>query len=184
MNDNDQLRQRVAFALNEIWVVSQNKVSDPTGYTNYMTALTKDALGNYYDVMKDVTLTPAMGHYLDMVNNDKPATGQHANENYARELMQLFTLGLNQLNSDGTSQVDGSGNPLPTYTQNDVMSLGRSFTGWTFPTEPGRRWRGTTRSITAGTWCRSNRTTTAERKHFLGSPFPPVKARSKSWTRC
>ena len=137
VNDNDQLRQRVAFALNEIWVVSQNKVSDPTGYTNYMAALTKDALGNYYDVMTDVTLTPAMGHYLDMVNNGKPATGQHANENYARELMQLFTLGLNQLNLDGTTQVDGSGNPLPTYTQNDVMSLGRSFTGWTYPTEPG-----------------------------------------------
>ena len=102
-----------------------------------MTALTKDSLGNYYDVMKDVTLTPAMGHYLDMVNNDKPASGQHANENYARELMQLFTLGLNKLNSDGTSQTDGSGNPVPTYTQNDVMALGRSFTGWTFPTEPG-----------------------------------------------
>jgi uncharacterized protein (DUF1800 family) len=137
VNDSDQLRQRVAFGLNEIWVVSQNKVSDPTGYTNYMTALTKDALGNYYDVMKDITLTPAMGHYLDMVNNDKPATGQHANENYARESMQLFTLGLNVLNPDGTSQVDGSGNPVPTYTQNDVMALGRSFTGWTFPTEPG-----------------------------------------------
>ena len=138
VNDSDQLRQRVAFALNEIWVVSQNKVSDPTGYTNYMTALTNDALGNYYDVMKDVTLTPAMGHFLDMVNNDKPATGQHANENYARELMQLFTLGLSQLNPDGTPQVDGSGNPVPTYTQNDVMALGRSFTGWTFPTEPGQ----------------------------------------------
>jgi uncharacterized protein (DUF1800 family) len=138
VNDNDQLRQRVAFALNEVWVVSQNKVSDPTGYTNYMTALTNDALGNYYDVMKDVTLTPAMGHFLDMVNNDKPAAGQHANENYARELMQLFTLGLSQLNPDGTAQVDGSGTPVPTYTQNDVMALGRSFTGWTFPTEPGQ----------------------------------------------
>jgi uncharacterized protein (DUF1800 family) len=138
VNDSDQLRQRVAFALNEMWVVSQNKVNDPTGYTNYMAALTKDALGNYYDVMKDVTLTPAMGHYLDMVNNDKPATGQHANENYARELMQLFTLGLSQLNSDGSSQVDGSGNPVPTYTQDDVMALGRAFTGWTFPTEPGQ----------------------------------------------
>ena len=138
VNDGDQLRQRVAFALNEIWVVSQNKVNDPTGYTNYMTALTNDALGNYYDVMKDVTLTPAMGHYLDMVNNDKPATGQHANENYARELMQLFTLGLSKLNSDGSAQVDGSGTPVPTYTQDDVMALGRAFTGWTFPTEPGQ----------------------------------------------
>ena len=138
VNDSDQLRQRVAFALNELWVVSQNKVNDPTGYTNYMQALTNDALGNYYNVMKDVTLSPAMGHFLDMVNNDKPATGQHANENYARESMQLFTLGLSLLNPDGTPQLDSSGNPIPTYTQNDVMALGRAFTGWTYPTEPGQ----------------------------------------------
>lgn len=137
VNDPDQLRQRVAFALNELWVVSTNKVDDPTGYTNYMRTLTKDALGNYYDVMKDVTLTPAMGHFLDMVNNDKPRTGNHANENYARELMQLFTLGLSKLNSDGTQQLDGTGQPIPTYTQDDVMALGRSLTGWTFPTESG-----------------------------------------------
>jgi uncharacterized protein (DUF1800 family) len=137
VNDADQLRQRLAFALNEIWVVGENKVNDPTGYTNYMQALTNDALGNYYDVMTDVTLTPAMGHWLDMVNNDKPATGQHANENYARELMQLFTMGLSQLNPDGTQILDGSGNPIPTYTQNDVMALGRSFTGWTYPTMSG-----------------------------------------------
>ena len=138
VNGGDQLRQRLGFALNELWVVSQNKVDDPTGYTNYVRALENDALGNYFDVMKDVTLTPAMGHYLDMVDNDKPGTGQHANENYARELMQLFTLGLNQLNPDGTPQLDGSGNPIPTYTQDDVMALGRSFTGWTFPTAPGQ----------------------------------------------
>ena len=138
VNDSDQLRERLAFALNEILVVSQNKVNDPTGYTNYMRALTADSLGNYYDVMKDVTLTPAMGHFLDMVNNDKPATGQHANENYARELMQLFTLGLSQLNADGTPQVDASGNPIPTYAQADVMALGRAFTGWTYPTEAGQ----------------------------------------------
>jgi uncharacterized protein (DUF1800 family) len=138
IHDSDQLRERVAFALNELWVVSQNKVNDPTGYTNYLQALTNDALANYYDVMKDVSLTPAMGHFLDMVNNDKPATGQHANENYARELMQLFTLGLNQLNPDGTPQLDSSGHPIPTYAQNDVMALGRAFTGWTYPTQPGQ----------------------------------------------
>lgn len=138
VNGPDQLRQRLAFSLNEIWVVGENKVSDPTGYTNYMQALTNDGLGNYYSVMKDVTLTPAMGHWLDMVNNDKPGTGQHANENYARELMQLFTLGLNQLNPDGTAVLDTSGNPLPTYTQDDVMALGRALTGWTYPTQPGQ----------------------------------------------
>jgi uncharacterized protein (DUF1800 family) len=138
VNGPDQLRQRVGFALNEIWVVSGNKISDPTGYTNYVTALNKDALGNYFDVMKDITLTPAMGHFLDMVNNDKPGTGQHANENYARELMQLFTLGLSQLNTDGSVVVDGSGAPVPSYTQDDVMALGRSLTGWTYPTESGQ----------------------------------------------
>jgi uncharacterized protein (DUF1800 family) len=134
----DQLRQRTGFALNELWVVGENKVSDPTGYTNYIQALNNDALGNYYNVMKDVTLTAAMGHWLDMVNNDKPGNGQHANENYARELMQLFTLGLNQLNPDGTAVLDGTGNPIPTYTQDDVMALGRSLTGWTYPTQPGQ----------------------------------------------
>ena len=138
VNGPDQLRQRLAFSLNEIWVVGENKVSDPTGYTNYIQALTNDGLGNYYSVMKDVTLTAAMGHWLDMVNNDKPGTGQHANENYARELMQLFTLGLNQLNPDGTAVLDTSGNPIPTYTQDDVMALGRALTGWTYPTQPGQ----------------------------------------------
>jgi uncharacterized protein (DUF1800 family) len=171
VNDNDQLRQRVAFVLNEIWVVSQNKVNDPTGYTNYMRALTTDALTNYYDVMKDVTLTPAMGHYLDMVNNDKPATGQHANENYARELMQLFTLGLSQLNADGTPQLDGSGNPIPTYTQDDVMALGRSFTGWTYPTEPGQTLQKHNPSFYGGPMVafESNHDTGA--KTFLGQPI-------------
>ena len=133
----DQLRERVAMALNELWVVGADTTSDPLGYTNYLRTLDTDALTNYLNVMTDVSLTPAMGNYLNMVNNNAPAPGQHANENYAREIMQLFTLGLNQLNPDGTPVLDGSGNPVPTYTQNDVMDLGRAFTGWTFPTQPG-----------------------------------------------
>ena len=171
VNDSDQLRQRVAFALNEIWVVSENKVSDPTGYTNYMLALTNDALGNYFDLMKDVTLTPAMGHFLDMVNNDKPATGQHANENFARESMQLFTLGLNLLNPDGNSQLDSGGNPIPTYTQNDVMALGRALTGWTYPTEPGQTLQKHNPSYYGGPMVafESNHDTGA--KTFLGQPL-------------
>jgi uncharacterized protein (DUF1800 family) len=119
-------------------VVSAQTVNDPLGYTNYLRALSKDSLGNYLDVMTDVTLTPAMGNFLNMVNNDAPPPGEHANENYAREIMQLFTLGLNQLNPDGTPVLDSSGNPIPTYTQNDVMDLGRAFTGWTFPPTPGK----------------------------------------------
>lgn len=134
----DQLRERATFALNELWVVAGDKIDDPLGYTNYLRTLGKDALGNYQDLMKDVTLTPAMGHYLDMVDNDAPAPGQHANENYAREIMQLFCLGLNQLNPDGTPVLDSAGNPVPTYTQNDVMDLGRAFTGWTYPLQPGK----------------------------------------------
>jgi uncharacterized protein (DUF1800 family) len=133
----DQLRLRTSFALNELWVVGADTISDPVGYTNYMRVLDQDALTNYLNIMNDVTLTPAMGNFLNMVNNNAPAPGQHANENYAREIMQLFTLGLNQLNPDGTSVLDANGNPIPTYTQNDVMDLGRAFTGWTFPTQPG-----------------------------------------------
>ena len=67
--------------------------------------------------MTDVTLTRAMGNFLNMVNNNAPAPGQHANENYAREIMQLFTLGLNRLNPDGTPQLDASGNPIPTLDE-------------------------------------------------------------------
>jgi uncharacterized protein (DUF1800 family) len=133
----DQLRERAGLALNELWVVGADTVSDPLGYTNYLRTLNNDALSNYLNIMTDVTLTPAMGTYLNMVNNNAPAPGQHANENYAREIMQLFTLGLNQLNPDGTPVLDSSGNPVPTYSQNDVMDLGRAFTGWTYPTQPG-----------------------------------------------
>jgi uncharacterized protein (DUF1800 family) len=134
----DQVRERTTLALNEFWVVSAGTISDPLGYTNYLRTLSKDALGNYLNLMADVTLTPAMGNFLNMVNNDAPPPGEHANENYAREIMQLFCLGLYQLNPDGSQVLDGSGNPIPTYTQNDVMSLGRAFTGWTFPVQPGK----------------------------------------------
>jgi uncharacterized protein (DUF1800 family) len=133
----DQLRQRVALALSEIWVTSGLVTIPPQGMAPYMRLLLQDAFSNYRTLMYDVTLSPAMGHYLDMVNNGKPPTGStHANENYARELLQLFTVGLNQLNEDGTLQLDGSGNPIPTYSQTDVEAFSRVFTGWTYPTAP------------------------------------------------
>jgi uncharacterized protein (DUF1800 family) len=130
---SDQLRQRVMFALNQIWVVSNNKVGQPEFYVPYLRVLTSDAFGNYRKLMEDVTLNPAMGRYLDMVNNAKPdlANGIHANENYAREFMQLFTIGPNLLNPDGTPQVQ-NGAFVPTYGQADIQALARAFTGWTF----------------------------------------------------
>jgi uncharacterized protein (DUF1800 family) len=136
---NDQLRQRVAFALSQIMVASDNKVTDVNGITLWQNMFHKDAFGNYYDLLKDVTLSPVMGNYLDMVNNDKPnpAKGTSANENYAREVLQLFTIGLEQLNPDGTSQLDSSGNTIPTYSQDTVTNFARSFTGWTYPPKSG-----------------------------------------------
>lgn len=133
----DQLRQRVAFALGQIFVIAGDKINDPTGYTNYLRLLEADAFTNYRQIMKDVTLSPAMGHYLDMANNDKPQTGNHANENYARELMQLFTVGTSLLNEDGSLQFDSSNNPIPTYSQTQVEEFALAYTGWTYPTMPG-----------------------------------------------
>lgn len=132
----DQLRQRVAFALSEMFVVSTNSVN-ARSVTTYQNTLANDAFGNFYTIMQDVTLSPAMGGYLNMLNSAKPATGQIANENYARELMQLFTTGLFLLNQDGTQQLDGSGNAIPVYSEAQVQAFARAFTGWTYANASG-----------------------------------------------
>jgi uncharacterized protein (DUF1800 family) len=139
----DQLRQRVAFALSEIFVVSTNSVN-ARAVTTYHNTLANDAFGNFYTIMQDVTLSPAMGAYLNMLNSNKPSTvvingvpPQIANENYARELMQLFTTGIDMLNPDGTLQLDGSGNPIPVYTETQVQAFARAFTGWTYAPAAG-----------------------------------------------
>ncbi len=96
--------------------------------------------------MTVVTLHPTMGDWLDMVNNAKPnaAKGTQANENYAREFLQLFTMGTNQLNADGTYKLDAKGKPVANYTQAQVTALARTFTGWTYPAVPGGKvvWNG------------------------------------------
>jgi uncharacterized protein (DUF1800 family) len=125
---NDQLRQRVAMALSEIFVAPINRDNAMPFYLN---TLANDAFSNYRTIMQDVALSPAMGDYLNMLNSGKPATGQIANENFARENMQLFTLGLYLLNSDGSRQTDSSGNPIPTYTELQVEAFARAYTGWT-----------------------------------------------------
>src|SRR5262249_19702188 len=122
MTGQDQLRQRVAFALSEIMVSSAVKVNNPSAFVLWNNMFQTDAFGNYSTLLKDVTLSPVMGNYLDMVNNDKPnpSLGTTPNENYAREVMQLFSIGLNQLNADGSVQLDGNNMPIPTYDQDTI----------------------------------------------------------------
>ena len=115
LTGQDQLRQRVAWSLAQTFVVSNQKIGDPSAFTSWMNMLQKDAFGNFSTLLNDVTLSPTMGHYLDMVRNDKPDpnSGAQPNENYAREILQLFSVGLAQLNPDGTPQVDGNGDSAP-----------------------------------------------------------------------
>ncbi len=135
----DQLRQRVAFGLSELFVVSdQNDLlwNQTAGLTNYYDTLLRDCFGNFRQLLEDVTLSPVMGTYLNVVRNRRPdpAIGIRPDENYAREVMQLFTIGLNRLNPDGTLQLDGNGLPIPTYDQSTVIGLAHAFTGWNFST--------------------------------------------------
>ena len=135
----DQLRQRVAFALQQIFVISGNKVGDSVAHTAWQNMMLIDAFGTYDQLDRDVTLSPAMGNYLDMVNNDAqdPASGLSANENYARELIQLFNVGVYRLNLDGTVQLDAQNNPIPAYNQATIKAFAKVFTGWTYPTNCG-----------------------------------------------
>ena len=133
----DQLRQRVNFALNELFVVSMNSSdldSKLFGLARYYDTLGKDAFGNYRDVLVDMTLNPCMGLFLTMRGNVKanPATGTVPNENYAREIMQLFSVGVNMLQPDGTLKLDINGLPSATYDQNAVVGMARVFTGWDY----------------------------------------------------
>ena len=126
---NDQLRQRVAFALHQILVVSgSSEVNRPSWMTPYLQALDRNAFGNYQTLLSEITLTPAMGEYLDM----RLSTRTSPNENFAREVLQLFSVGTDLLNPDGTPQRDAQGNTIPTYTQADVNEFTRVFTGWNF----------------------------------------------------
>ena len=128
----DQLRQRVAFALHQIIVVSGVEVTQPSWMAPYLQVLDRHAFGNFRDLLYDITINPAMGNYLDVNNN----TRTRPNENYAREILQLFSIGTARLNIDGTTQLDDEGQPLPTYTQDDIDNFARVFTGWRFAPAP------------------------------------------------
>jgi uncharacterized protein (DUF1800 family) len=150
LSGQDQLRQRVAFALGQILVTSAVDVPLPSWMRGYQQLLYSEAFGNFRQLLYDVTLNPAMGRFLNMVNNrcqtPTPADANvcrnglksQPNENYAREILQLFSIGTFVLNPDGTRQVDGSGNPISTYDQTTVEQFARVFTGWVLaPALPG-----------------------------------------------
>ncbi|MCY3883587.1 MAG: DUF1800 family protein, partial [Gammaproteobacteria bacterium] len=144
----DQLCQRVAWALSQIFVVSRKGIPTPSHHwTTYYDNLVRGAFGNFRDLLKDVTYSAQMGMMLSHVNNSRarPAKRLFPDENYARELMQLFSLGLFELNVDGTSKLDENGSTIPSYTPEDIAELSRVMTGLSFDGEEaqfgGHRWQ-------------------------------------------
>jgi uncharacterized protein (DUF1800 family) len=139
VNGPDQLRQRVAFALSQIMVVSQVGALDNAVFAtaDYYDMLARNAFANYRVLLEDVTLHPAMGIYLSMLGNQKanPARNIRPDENYAREVMQLFSVGLVMLNQDGSRVLQG-GQPVPTYAQANIEGFARTFTGWNWSCLP------------------------------------------------
>lgn len=125
---NAQLRHKVAWALSQIWVVSGIETQQARHMIEYHKVLSRNAFGNYRDLMYEMTLNPTMGNYLDMARNN----AFNPNENYAREILQLFSIGLYQLNQDGTLILNENNQPIPTYTQVEVNNFTKIFTGWTF----------------------------------------------------
>ncbi len=126
----DQLRQRVFFALHKVDVISTNTITRPSQIVPYLNLLAQGAFGNYRDLLEDLTLNPAMGAFLNMATSTK----NNPNENYPREIMQLFSIGTVQLNQDGTAQIDGvTGYPAASYDQSVVDQLKLVLTGWYIP---------------------------------------------------
>jgi len=137
----DQLRQRVAFALSQIFVVSENNavlLNQPSALANYYDILGRNAFGNFRTLLEEVTLSPVMGIYLSHLRNakatvnDRGVASSFPDENYAREVMQLFTIGINQLHPDGTLKLDPTGAPIPTYDQRIIAEVAKVFTGWSY----------------------------------------------------
>ena len=131
----DQLRQRMAYALSEILVVSQNEgelIRHQDSLINYYDQLIAHGLGNYRDLLGVLSVNPIMADYLSFSGNEKSEGAQKVDENYARELLQLFTIGVHKLNLNGTLQKDELGNPVANYNQDTIENLAKVFTGWCY----------------------------------------------------
>jgi len=112
-------------------------IKSPTAFSLWMNMLQNDAFGNFFNILNDVTLSPSMGSYLNMAENNGCSRLCRPNENYAREVLQLFSIGLYQLNLDGTPILDQNNNLIPTYDQSTIDGFGQVFTGWAYPPKPG-----------------------------------------------
>lgn len=161
-NAPDQLKQRVGYALSQILVVSEQGPlgEEQEGLANYYDLLVAGSLGNYRDLLEEIALSPVMGTFLGMRGNEKPdpARNIRPDENFARELMQLFSVGTVMLNIDGSVQLDQNGDPIPTYDQADIENYARVFTGWNYA------------GVSESTWFRAD-----DYRNFI-SPMVPVEA--------
>jgi len=170
----DQLRIRTSWILSNFLVISTRKVAE-YGAIEFLNMLQTNAFGQYGDLLKDLTRNPAMGSYLDNGQNTK----WQLNENYGRELMQLFSVGLVQLNLDGTPKRDASGKILETYTQKDVIEMTRALTGWDYVPNPtnlieNRNWANYGKPMIEN----SSRHDT-DSKSFLGKTIPAGQSATK-----
>lgn len=177
----DQLRQRVAYALSQIIVISMNKNIYPDEIVPYLQILSKDAFGNYRTLLGEISVSSQMGKYLDLARSTKPGPMSGANENYAREVMQLFSIGLYMLNPDGSQQLDALGHTIPTYTQSTIQQVALALTGWIYknnawedftgPLQPNDANHDTTQKTFLGCTLPANRTTVQDMNGFLDCLF-------------
>jgi len=187
----DQLRQRVAWALSQIIVTSAfpgNEFQMGYALRNYQQLLQDYAFDNFWNILFRASVDPYMGDYLDMVNNAKadPTKGTNPNENYAREIMQLFSIGLWELNQDGSLMLDATNNPIPTYSQTDITQMAGVMTGWTYwPVSGPIKWNSQINFLFNMTPCEGSvppaggvvcgttnwHDTTAKTVMFAGSPY-------------
>ena len=142
--EKDQLRQRLGFAYSQIFVISDQSdfALDGYGITAYYDLLLDNAFNNYRDLLENISLSPMMGQYLSMLGNEKPDSTKNIrpDENYAREIMQLFSIGLVELNLDGTPKTDANGRAIPTYDQSVIEGFAHVFTGWNYAGTNQRSW--------------------------------------------
>jgi uncharacterized protein (DUF1800 family) len=175
----DQLRERVKLALSEIFVISlADSVVDTRGGASYYDMLGEDAFANFRTLLQDVTLHPMMGEFLTSLGNQKEntITGQHPDENYAREVMQLMTIGLFMLNPDGSQKLDSTGKPIPTFGETDVSGIAKVFTGMSYyaPTPTATTFFGGARNANWDVTPMSlyNAYHSISEKDFLGATIP------------